>query len=142
MCACATQPGAGCGVCVCVCVCVQLVRPGRGEPGARHCVCWRAVDHRMRSAAPVRVRACGGRGWWWCARLASRRKFVQVADYSPEANPEAVVGGVGELVGASVGVTVGKEVGTAVGVAVGELVGAAVGVAMGAPESEEFGALV
>jgi hypothetical protein len=49
-----------------------------GEPDARQCVCWRAVDHRVRSATPV----CVGVRWTRlvvvCApwRCASRRKFA------------------------------------------------------------------
>ena len=62
-------------------VCVQLVGlewEEGGEPGARHCMCWRAADHRMRSATPVCVcvrwtRLVVVRAPWRCA---SRRKFV------------------------------------------------------------------
>ena len=43
-------------------VCVQLVGlewEEGGEPDERQCVCWRAVDHRVRSATPV----CVGVRW-------------------------------------------------------------------------------
>ena len=63
-------------------VCVQLVglEWEEGASRARDTVCWRAADHRMRSAAWVCVRAMAEAGGCACLgakkRCASRRKFV------------------------------------------------------------------